>query len=167
MLHGALWLVVKTDGPLHDRARQIAGFWWIILLVVTAGFLVYSYLETKLYENFFNRLYLFVIPLAAVIALLACRFYLAKKSDWKAWFASAVFILTAVFFCIVGLFPNMLPSTIDPDVNSITCYNAASTPLTLTVMLIVVLVFIPLVLAYQLWAYVLFSQKIRQEELIY
>lgn len=167
LLHGALWLVVKTDGLLQNRARQTAGFLWKVVLSITVGFFVYSYAETKLYANYFDRPYLFVLPLAAVVALLACRFYLVKKCDWKAWFASVVFILAAAFFCIVGLFPNMLPSLIDPETSSITCYNAASTPLTLTVMLIVVLIFIPLVLVYQIWAYVLFSKKIEQEELIY
>lgn len=167
LLHGALWLTIKTEGALYDKAAKTANLLWWVVLIITVAFLAYSYVETKLYSNYLDHRALFIIPLAAVVALLICRFYLSQKRAWKAWFASAAFIITATFFCIVGLFPNMLPSTIEPDANSITCHNAASTQLTLTVMLIVVLALIPLVLAYQIWAYILFSKKIEQDELIY
>lgn len=167
LLHGSLWLLLKTNGSLHEKTTQAATVLWLAVLAITIVFLGYSYIETKLFANYFARPVLFLIPLAAVASLLACRWYLAKKALWKAWFASAAFIITATFFCIVGLYPNMLPSRIDPEAYSITCHNAASTPLTLTVMLIVVLLFIPLVLAYQIWAYWLFSNKVETEELIY
>lgn len=167
LLHGSLWLVIKTAGAVHDNARRAASVLWIAVLAITVVFLGYSYIETKLYANYFARPVLFLIPLLAVAALLACRFYMAKRAAWKAWFASATFIIAATFFCIAGLYPNMLPSRIDPEASSITAHNASSTPLTLTVMLIVVLAFIPLVLAYQLWAYCLFSKKVETEELVY
>jgi cytochrome d ubiquinol oxidase subunit II len=159
MLHGALWLVIKTEGALQDKARQYAGILWWIVLVMTAAFLAHSYIETGLYANYFKQPLLFVIPLLAAAALVVCRFYLAKNAAWKAWSASSVFLLTCTFFLTVGLFPDMLPSTIEPAVNSITCYSAASSALTLKVMLGVVLLFIPLVLGYQIWAYRLFSTK--------
>lgn len=167
LLHGALWLAIKTTGPLHEKARTTASRLWIVVLIVTFVFLAYSYIETKLYTNYFSRPVLFLIPLMAVVGLLACRFHMAKNAAWKAWFSSAVFIIAATFFCIAGLYPKMLPSRIDAQINSITCHNAASTPLTLTVMLIVVLILVPLVLAYQIWAYMLFSKKVQTEELIY
>jgi cytochrome d ubiquinol oxidase subunit II len=165
--HGALWLLVKTEDSLHQKARRISSILWVAVLVVTVMFLAYSYMETKLYENYLKYPVLFLIPLLAVAALIACRFYTARNAPWKAWLSSATFILACTFFCIIGLFPNMLPSTIDPTVNSITYRNASSSPLTLKVMLGVVLVFIPLVLGYQIWAYVLFSKKVKPEELIY
>ncbi len=167
LLHGALWLVIKTDGPLLDKAGQFAGILWIAALFMTVVFLLYSYIETKLFANYFKHPVLFAILLLAVAALLACRFYLAKNAAWKAWFASGLFIFACTFFCIVGLFPNMLPSTINPAANSITYHDASSSPLTLTVMLGVVLLFIPLALGYQIWAYTLFSKKVEQDQLIY
>ena len=103
LLHGTLWLVIRTDGPLQDKARQYAGVLWAAVLVITVVFLAYSYVETSLYSNYLNQPLLFVIPLLAVIALLACRFYLAKKAAWKAWFASAAFLLVCTFFLIIGL----------------------------------------------------------------
>ncbi len=58
----------------------------------------------------------------------------------------------------------MFPSIIDPRY-SLTAYNASSSPLTLKIMLIVVLIFLPIVIAYQAWAYNLFENKINQEDL--
>jgi cytochrome d ubiquinol oxidase subunit II len=157
-LHGALWLAIKTDGALLDKTRQYAGNLWWAVLVITVVFLAYSYKETALYANYFKQPFLFIVPLLAVTALLTCRFYMAKKAAWSAWFASAVFLLACTFFLFVGLFPTMLPSTINPAINNITCHNAASSVLTLKVMLGVTLLFIPLVLVYQIWAYRLFSK---------
>jgi cytochrome d ubiquinol oxidase subunit II len=158
LMHGALWLAVMTDKALQGKARRYAHTLWWVVLILTVVFLGYTYKETALYANYFKRPILFAIPLLAVAALLVCRFYSGRKAAWRAWFASAVFLLACTFFFIVGLFPNMLPSTINSAVNTITCYNAASSTLTLQVMLGVVLLFIPLVLIYQIWAYRLFSK---------
>lgn len=165
--HGVLWLLIKTEDPLQYKAKKIALALWAAVLVITVAFLVYSYIETNLYVNYLKYPVLFLIPLFAAAALISCRFYTVKNAVWKAWLSSATFILACTFFCIIGLFPNMLPSTIDPAVNSITYQDASSSSLTLNIMLGVLVVFIPLVLAYQTWAYILFSKKIKPEELVY
>ena len=67
----------------------------------------------------------------------------------------------ATFFGITGLFPRLFPSSIDSQFN-LTAFNASSSQDTLTIMLVVVAVFIPIVIAYQVWAYRLFSHKIDQ-----
>jgi cytochrome d ubiquinol oxidase subunit II len=67
------------------------------------------------------------------------------------------------FFGIVGLYPNLLPSSLDAAY-SLTIYNAASSPLTLKIMLTVVVIFVPVVIAYQLWVYKLFSHPVTEEE---
>ena len=48
-----------------------------------------------------------------------------------------------------------------------TVYNSASSPLTLKIMLVVALIFVPLVIGYQAWVYILFSGKVKEEELAY
>ena len=60
----------------------------------------------------------------------------------------------------------MFPSNIDPSF-SLTAHNAASSDLTLKIMLVVVILFIPLVLIYQAWAYNLFKGKVKAEDLLY
>lgn len=162
--HGMTWLAVKTEGQLHDRAASVARTMWVILLVVTVLFLVYTWFATHLYANYLANPALFLILLAAVAGLLAARVFMAREQWWKAWFSSSFFIVTATLFFVIGLFPNLFPSSLDP-VYSMTIYNSASTPLTLKIMLVVALIFVPIVIAYQGWAYYLFKHKITDAHL--
>jgi cytochrome d ubiquinol oxidase subunit II len=162
--HGMTWLALKTEGPLHDRAASAAQTMWAILLVVTVLFLVYTWFATHLYANYLAHPILFVILLAAVAGLVLARLFMAQQQWWKAWFSSCFFILTATLFLVIGLFPNLYPSSLDP-VYSLTIYNSASSPLTLKIMLVVALIFVPIVIAYQGWAYYLFKHKITDEHL--
>lgn len=60
---------------------------------------------------------------------------------------------------MIGLFPNLFPSSLDPAF-SLTARNASSSPLTLKIMLVVVIIFVPIVIAYQTWSYNLFKHKV-------
>ena len=102
--------------------------------------------------------------LVAAPGLLLTRIFLATGGCWKAWFASCVTIVGCTLFGVVGLYPNMLPSSLDPAYN-LTVQNSASTPLTLKIMLVVVLIFVPIVIAYQVWVYVLFKDKVTKEDI--
>lgn len=94
------------------------------------------------------------------------KLYLKQQAFLKGWFASALAIVGATFFGVVGLYPNLFPSSISPEY-SLTVENASSSPLTLKIMLIVVVLFIPLVIAYQIWTYRLFRGKVTEEDLVY
>jgi len=65
---------------------------------------------------------------------------------------------------VVGLYPRLLPSSIDPAY-SLTIANSASSPLTLKIMLAVALTFVPIVIAYQVWVHFLFKDKAKEEDL--
>ncbi|MCP4109610.1 MAG: cytochrome d ubiquinol oxidase subunit II [Desulfobacteraceae bacterium] len=166
MVHGALWLAIKTEGELHERAVHTAKILWPFLLIIAVLFLVFSKFETRLYDNYVANPVLFVFILAAVVSLIGTRVFIAKKTWFKAWFASSLTIVLCTFFGIIGLFPNMFPSSINADY-SLTAYNASSSPLTLKIMLIVALIFVPIVIAYQSWAYNLFKGKVTKEDLSY
>ena len=164
--HGANWIVIRTEGGLHDRAALMAKKIWPVLLAVAVIFLVASWFATPLYQNYLTSPILFVVILVTVLALLGIRFYLEKENWFGAWFSSALTIVGATFFGVIGLYPNLFPSSINPEY-SLSAYNASSSPLTLKIMLVVVILFIPLVLAYQIWTYHLFKGKVRQEDMMY
>ncbi len=171
LVHGSLWLAIRTDGELHDRASRLAGKLWVLLLVIAVSFLVATWYATHLYINYIKNPMLFsvpiiVIPFVTVGALLAIRYFIGKGKVGKAWVSSCVTIVGVTFFGIAGLYPNMIPSTLDPTF-SLTIYNSSSSPLTLKIMLGVALFFVPLVIAYQAWSYRLFSHKITEEDLAY
>lgn len=164
VLHGCIWLVIKAEEPLHGRAAAASSKIWAALLVAAVLFLIHTWFATPLYRNYLANPVLFVIPLITVAALLATRFFIAGLSWVKAWVSSSVTIVTAVLFGVVGLFPNLYPSSLNPAF-SLTAFNSSSSPMTLKIMLAVALVFVPIVLVYQGWVYYLFKGKITDEYL--
>jgi len=164
LVHGALWLAIKAQPPLEDRAAGTAGAIWWVLLIVAVIFLGASWFATNLYNNYLAYPVLALIPLITVVALLAVRVFIAKRAWWKAWFASSLTIVGAALFGVVGLYPNLFPSSLNPAY-SLTIFNSASSPLTLKIMLGVALTFVPIVLIYQIWGYYLFKDKIAKEDL--
>ena len=166
LVHGALWLAAKTEGELQARAASAAAKIWPVEVVVAVVFLAASYFSTNLYANYMAHPLLFAVILLTVAALFGIRVFLAQRAFFKAWFASALTIVGATFYGVIGLFPNMFPSSMNPAW-SLTAHNASSTTLTLTIMLVVVIIFVPIVLAYQAWAYNLFKTKVTLEDLAY
>ena len=166
LVHGSLWLAVKSEGELHRRAAAMVRRLWPLLLVMAVVFLLATRRQTHLYDNYLKYPVLFIIPAITVAALILTRVFIRKAAWWKAWFASCATIATAVLFGVVGLYPNLLPSSLDPTA-SLTVYNSASSPLTLKIMLIVALIFVPLVIAYQVWVHYLFREKVKEEELVH
>ena len=166
LVHGSLWLSIKSLGDLHQRAVSAANKLWPVLLVVAVIFLAASIFATPLYNNYLNNPILFAVILITVLALLGIKFFLVKQAYFKAWFSSALTIVGATFYGVIGLYPNMFPSKIDAAY-SLTAHNSASSPLTLKIMLVVVLIFIPIVLAYQIWTYNLFKGKVTEEDMVY
>ena len=166
LVHGALWLSAKTEGELQARAASAAAKIWPVEVVVAVVFLVASFFTTTLYANYLAHPLLFAVILLTVAGLFGIRMFLAKKAFFKAWFASALTIVGATFYGVIGLFPNMFPSSMNPAW-SLTAHNASSTQLTLKIMLVVVTIFVPIVLAYQAWAYNLFKTKVTLEDLSY
>jgi cytochrome bd ubiquinol oxidase subunit II len=166
LVHGSIWLSIKADGDLHERALNLANKLWYGLLVVAVVFLVATKFATPLYDNYVAHPALFLVVLITVAALLGIKFFLKRKALWGAWFSSALTIIGATFFGVIGLFPNLFPSSMDSRY-SLTAHNASSSPLTLKIMLIVALIFIPIVLGYQIWTYNLFKGKVTEEDLAY
>ena len=160
--HGALWLGIKSSGELHEKASLWAGRLWMYLLIAAVLFLSGSAIFTDLYVNIAAHPALAVFPVLAVILLITSR--VAGPGGIMAWLASAGFIISATFFGVMGMFPNIIPSNLSPAW-SLTAANSSSSELTLTIMLVVALCCVPVVIAYQVWVYVTFSHKLTKEEL--
>lgn len=164
--HGVLWLCIRTEGALQERSISLVKKVWLFEVVMAVVFLTASYVYTGLYDNYFKYPVLWLIPALAVVSLFAVKFFLNKAKYFMAWGASASTIVFCTFFGIAGLFPDLFPSSISPDY-SLNAFNASSSPLTLKIMLGVVLVFIPIVIAYQIFAYKIFSSKVDAGDLTY
>ncbi|HTZ19018.1 MAG TPA: cytochrome d ubiquinol oxidase subunit II [Dissulfurispiraceae bacterium] len=163
--HGALFISVKTSGDLSKRAAALANKIWYPLLGVAVLFLAYTYFATKLYDNYLGTPVLFIVPLLAVLSLLGVKVFAATGSLLKSFVSSCSTILMVTFTGVIGLFPNLIPSSIDPRY-SLTIFNSSSSPYTLKIMTAVALIFVPIVIAYQAWNYRIFRQRIDPSELL-
>jgi cytochrome bd ubiquinol oxidase subunit II len=164
LVTGGLWLIIKSEGPLQARTISLVPKIWIALAAVAVVFLVHTWFATPLYKNYLERPYLFIVPLIAVIALFASRYFMAKEAWWSAWASATILVFAGVWFGVIGLFPNLFPSSLD-SAYTLTAFNSSSSQLTLKIMLTVVLMFIPFVVIYQGWVYYLFSDKVTRESL--
>jgi cytochrome d ubiquinol oxidase subunit II len=164
--HGALWLAIKTENELQQRSVLVAGRLWFALVTMAVVFLVASKFYTRLYDNYMTTPIFFAVILVTVLALLGIKYFLTRKAFFKAWFSSALTIVGATFFGVIGLYPNLLVSSLNPEY-SLSAVNASSSPLTLKIMLMVVIIFIPIVIGYQAWAYNLFKGKVTTKDLAY
>ncbi|MDF9408694.1 cytochrome d ubiquinol oxidase subunit II [Pelotomaculum isophthalicicum JI] len=162
--HAAIWVSVKTEGELEARARALAAKLWWLLLLAAAGFLVLTAFATKLYINFMSSPACFAVPAAAVIALLGMKMLISGKKSVAAFFSSCVTIVTVTFTGVIGLFPNLIPSSLDPRY-SLTAFNSSASQYTLKIMTLVVAIFIPIVIAYQVWTYIIFKHPVTEKDL--
>ncbi|MGH3876081.1 MAG: cytochrome d ubiquinol oxidase subunit II [Actinophytocola sp.] len=152
LVHGAVFVALKTSGPLRDRARRLA----LVVAPVALAPLVGLLLVVQLREGAgWTWLALGVALLAAVVAWQRLRAGREGQS-----FALLALTITATVVTLFGaLYPDVLPSTVDPS-NSLTIAETASSPYTLTVMTWVAAFGTPAVLVYQGWTYWVFRKRI-------
>jgi cytochrome bd ubiquinol oxidase subunit II len=165
LVHGALYLSVKTVGAVKERSRATASAVWIPLLVVAVAFLAYTYPATHLFDNYLAHPALLIVPVLAVAALLAIKVFLVKGDLLKAFTASSLTIILVVATGVTGLFPNLIPSSLDTHY-SLTIYNSSSSPYTLKIMTAVIILFLPIVIAYKIWVYRVFRAPVTDKDVL-
>jgi cytochrome d ubiquinol oxidase subunit II len=160
VLHGAIFLTLRTTDDLKERAEKFAKMLWIPIGILTAAFAVLGYWNTVLFEGL--GLIPGSLPTLAILSFIACYIFLRMKLQGYAFASMALTILLGTSVIFYGLFPNVMPSSIE-SAYSLTVYNASSSDLTLKIMSIVALLFVPVVLAYQGWSYYIFSKRVSRD----
>jgi cytochrome bd ubiquinol oxidase subunit II len=150
--HGAVFTALKTTGDIRPRARRLATVLGLASAVFTALFLTW----TQLHSGGTGSL---VAAVAAVFALfVAVAANAAGREGW-AFALSGVTIAATVAALFLALFPDVMPSSLDPRW-SLTVESAASSPYTLKIMTWCAAVATPVVMLYQGWTYWVFRKRI-------
>lgn len=155
--HGLIFLTMKTDGEIKERARLLATKVGLVATALAAVFLVWTLLAHPSIPGL-------VLSAVAAVSLIAALISNLIKREGLAFGLVVITVITAVASLFVALFPNVLPSTIDAAY-SLTVDNASSSQYTLEVMTWVAVIMIPLVLAYQGWTYWVFRKRITRESI--
>lgn len=167
LMHGAIYLVMKTEGELHDKIRgwvQNAMIFFIICYVVTT--MATLLFVPQMAQPFRDHPWWGFVAVLNMLAIANIPREIFHKRDFNAFLSSCVAILCLMILLALGLFPNMISSNPNPA-NSLDIWMGASSPKTLGIMLIIALIGIPLVLSYTFCIYWIFRGKVKLEPTSY
>jgi cytochrome bd ubiquinol oxidase subunit II len=160
LMHGSIYLYLKTEGPLHTR---IQGWMW-----TTFGIFLVLYIFTTIFTlvtlpgaigNFQRYPWAWAIVILNVLAIANIPRAIYLERPLYAFLSSAYTIVSLVALFGMALFPNMIVSTLNPEWN-LTIYNAASSQKTLGIMRTIAFLGMPFVLAYTAIIYWVFRGKV-------
>lgn len=160
MVHGALWVAMKTEGQVEARARRIARLgWWGVALMTVVITLASFAVQPQLRASFDARPWGYIFPLLALVGLMGMRFFTGAQ----AFLSSGLFIVGMLTSAAFGVFPYVLPSNADPA-SGLTIYNAAAPAYGLKVGLAWFIPGMTLATGYFVYVYRNFAGKVRLEE---
>jgi cytochrome bd ubiquinol oxidase subunit II len=161
MMHGAIFLVMKTEGALHDQLRRWAirlfGLFLALYIVTTVATLLFMpHMTLRLREH----PWIFSVAVVNLLCILNVARCLRRGWDGWAFMSSCANICALVALYAIGMFPNLVLASNNPEY-SLTVSNSYASLKTLQVLLVIVIIGIPLALAYIISVYYLFRGKVR------
>ena len=189
IMHGAAWLNLRTEGRIQSRARRygftagvvaiigyaVAGAW---LLLITDG---YSFVDAVVTDGpsnplisdvvkggswlsaYTDRPWIMIAPITGFVGMLMALRGLTSGGEATTMLWSKMGILGVISSVGLTMFPFILPSSTDPD-SSLTVWDASSSHLTLFVMLVATVIFMPLILMYTSWVYSVLWGKVTEDD---
>lgn len=189
LMHGSIYLQIRTEGVIAERARRatkitgaifiacfiLAGVWImngidgyriVTMLPANAAAIPLDKTVEKAagawLNNYHNYPLLWLAPILGVAGALLAIVSSGAKKPIAAFIASSVMLAGVIFTAGIAMFPFIMPSSSDPS-SSLTIWDSVSSHLTLQIMFWVVLIFLPIVLAYTSWVYSVLRGKITVE----
>lgn len=185
--HGAIYLNAKTTGPVKAKAQKvvpIAYGIWLVLFVLGGvwvsqlnGYSITSAAATDVVsnptikqvalikgvwlKNYLSAPILFAIPALGIISAIT-TIALLNSRPVTAFVTSGLTVAMTITTAGVALFPFLMTSKLNPN-HSLTVWDASSSPLTLWVMTIVAVIFVPIVISYTGWAYSIVREAINEK----
>jgi cytochrome d ubiquinol oxidase subunit II len=191
IMHGSAWLVLKTTGVVQARARaygSVAALLTSVLYVVAgviswywvSGYKITSAVVTggpsnplrkaveldhgAWFVNYMNYPVLLIAPALGILGPLLLFVLFRSKREVAPLLIGKLSIFGIISSVGVSMFPFILPSSADPR-SSLTVWDASSSHMTLFIMLVVTLIFLPLIVAYTSWVYKVLWGKVEQRDI--
>jgi cytochrome d ubiquinol oxidase subunit II len=187
-MHGAAWLVLKSSGPVSDRARRYGSAAALLVIVLFAlggiflalgvnGYSITSEVVTggpsnPLFKtashdgswlaNYGSHTWMLIAPIAGFLGAIATFIAIRARLEVGTLLFSKLSIFGIISTVGVSMFPFILPSSLDPK-SSLTVWDASSSHLTLFIMLVVSAIFLPIIFAYTAWVYKVLWGKVDEK----
>ena len=191
VMHGALYLQLRTEGELNARAAKAARWFGALFMAAFAlagvwqaagieGFRIVAMpdpggvvsplsktvemVEGAWMQNYTTRPWTMSAPIVAFAGGLLALLFSAAKRSGLAFVCSGAAVAGVIMTAALAMFPFIMPSSTQPNV-SLTAYDAVSSHLTLNLMFIAVVVFLPIVLLYTSWVYSVLRGKLSEDKI--
>jgi cytochrome bd ubiquinol oxidase subunit II len=153
LLHGAVFIALKTSGAVHDDGVKFAQALSLPVTVVLVAFGLWTQLAH-------GKNWTWLLLAAALIAqATAVALVWRRTAEGWVFLCTSIVVAAVVAMMLAAMYPNLVPSTLNPNW-SLTIYNASSTPYTLKIMSWLALIAVPPVIASQAWTYWVFRRRI-------
>lgn len=163
-MHGAIYLYLKTEGDLQERTQRWMWRSFGLFLVCFMLTTIYTLVEVPgAVANFQRHPVLWAVPVLNVLAIANIPRALFLERPSYAFASSCCTVAALVFLLGAALYPNLVISSPYAD-RSLTLWNAASSPKTLGIMLVIALIGMPLVISYSGMVYWTFRGKVELDE---
>ncbi|MDB5794539.1 MAG: cydB [Noviherbaspirillum sp.] len=160
-LLGSTWLIMKTEGPLQQRAYRITkSLAWALLAVIVAISMWTPLTDEKIAQRWFslpNLLWFAPVPLLVVAATAMLLRAIRQKRQVVPFLCTLALVFLGYSGLGISLWPNIIPP-------SITIWSASAPPQSQGFALVGALLIIPVILMYTVWAYYVFRGKVRAGE---
>lgn len=167
MMHGAIYLVMKTENRLYAKLTILAKNFTIFFVVSFVITTVYTLLYVNhMSDKIRSSPVFFILPLIMVLAIANIPRLLNKRKYRHAFASSAVTIATLLMMVAIEVFPHLLYAS-NNAANSITIDNAAASPKTMRILLTIALIGTPLVAIYTSFVFWTFKGKVKLDEMSY
>lgn len=167
MMHGAIYLVLKTEGEVQQKIKGWVNnsiiFFVICYVSTTMATLIYY---PHMIQHFKDVPVLFILALLNMLAIANIPREIYNGKEFRAFISSCASIAALLALFAAGIFPNIVISTINPDF-SLNIYNSASSQKTLGIMLTIALIGMPFVIGYTSVIYWIFRGKVKLDKMSY
>jgi len=167
MMHGSIFLVLKTEGELQQTARGWVRssiiFFGVMYGLLTMSTLIFApHMASKIQSN----PWFILLPVVTLLLVANVPREISRGKELAAFLSSSGVIASLLALFGLGLFPNLVLSK--PEVgNSLTIYNSSSSQASLSTMFIITLIGFPFVVAYTIAIYWVFRGKVNTSALHY
>jgi cytochrome d ubiquinol oxidase subunit II len=167
MMHGAIFLVMKTENRLYAKltilVKNTTIFFVISVLILTFYTLLYiPHLSEKIRHN----TWMFVLPIAMVFCIANIARLITKRKYLYAFLCSSLTVALLLIIVAIELYPNIVISTSNPA-HTLTVHNSSSSSKSLQIQLIFVAIGVPLAALYTGFVFWTFRGKVKLNELSY
>lgn len=168
LMHGSIFIVMKTEGALHDKMRDRVNpsiiFFIMCYAITTVATLIYM---PHMIETIKERPIFFLLAIFNMLAIANIPREISKGNDGRAFISSCFNIACLMALFGVGTYPYAVRALNDPENLSLSIYNSASSLKTLEILILIALIGIPLVISYTVAIYWIFRGKVKLDSTSY